>query len=94
VSSGHCGTCLLFSGFLGRGVTGMVFLAVLKLHSGVRGATDMAWLPLAARQRRFGRIFPAGPGTVEEMSHRTNLSARKFLTMVADCRSDLLKAAR
>ena len=34
------------------------------------------------------------PGTVEEMSHQTNLSTRKFLTMVADCRSDLLKAAR
>jgi hypothetical protein len=38
--------------------------------------------------------LPGGPGTVEEMSHQTNLSARKFLTMVADCRSDLLKAAR
>ena len=38
--------------------------------------------------------LPAGPGTVEEMSHQTTLSARKFLTMVADCRSDLLKAAR
>ena len=38
--------------------------------------------------------LPAGPGTVEEMSHQTNLSARKFLTMVAECRSDLLKVAR
>jgi hypothetical protein len=38
--------------------------------------------------------LPAGPGIVEEMSHQTNLSARKFLTTIADCRSDLLEAAR
>jgi hypothetical protein len=40
------------------------------------------------------RHLPAGPGTVEEMSHQTNLSARKFLTLVANCRSKLPKAAR
>ena len=38
--------------------------------------------------------LPAGPVTVEEMSHQTSLSTRKFLTMVADGRSDLPKAAR
>ena len=40
------------------------------------------------------RHLPPGPGTAEEMSHQTNLSARKFLTLVANCRSNLPKAAR